>query len=762
MSDQEMLKKKRNILSTEMSYQRLAKMLSEMESKSFDIVNDFEKAGGVWNQEEKAFLDMMTLKGLFTSEHWVFVVVDLIGMKISNQPLKVYRKLIVDGEEKVEPAPNHPLQKTINEPNPSMSYADMMYNHVVDLTLIGNAILWKGQLSSSLWPIPAESVMLKFDKDQTLIGYDRYSFSGYLEPLQLIKSFNVQEVIHTKKPNPSNYYWGLSPFIPGRRPILFNRFTGEYLNNYYIKGATPGLSLEMSNEANEKNATRLLRSFEAAYTGRANQRRTLVLPKGVTAKQIAHTLADQQLKDYLIMNKEDILALLKVPKHEVGLQTGGSLGSEEYKTALKNFWASTLIPTQNLIAQGFNRAFKNMLGDMFFCAFDNDNVDILKENEIDRATQAAGLLKTHTINEVRGKIYKLPPLEGGDQLPGFNPLPAQNFTLSSPVEAIKAMEETAPTAQEKQINSADVVIKKKNDWFTAHKEKIGEAIQKPEVELQKAAVKLFADQSVAVIKKLDKIIKKFKKSYTKADDESKNEKFIKELIATEIGAYFNDWITEYKDIGHGVSIAGWILAEDTPEKVPGLSIELDDKTKKELLKDVEARGKNTLIQMNKTTVDQIYNVIKDGIGRSDTVNVIADKISSIFGDPDRMMGRAQTIARTESLGALSIGKARQTKEAAKVIPDLKKLWISTADIRTRGNPGGLYPDSEADHWGLHGQVVDHDADFTDPRSSERLSFPRDPKGSAGAVINCRCTWITLPAKEMNDLIKNEQEAKPNE
>lgn len=761
MSDQEIVKKKRQILSTEMSYQRLAKMICEMESKTFDIVNDFEKAGGVWSQEEKAFLDMITLKSLFTSEHWVFVVVDLIAMKISNQQLKVYRKSIIDGEEKIEPAPNHPLQKTINEPNPMMSYADMMYNHVVDLTLLGNAVLWKGPLSASLWPIPSESIMLKFDKDQTLIGYDRYSFTGYHEPLQLIKSFRVEEMIHNKKPNPSNYYWGLSPFIPGRRPILFNRFTGEYLNNYYIKGATPGLSLEMSNEANEKNATRLLRSFEAAYTGRANQRRTLVLPKGVTAKQIAHTLADQQLKDYLVMNKEDILALLKVPKHEVGLQTSGSLGSEEYKTALKNFWASTLIPTQNLIAQGFNRSYKNMLGDMFFCAFDNDNVEILKENEIDKATQAAGLLKTHTLNEVRGKIYKLPPLDGGDELPGANAGGYQQFTLSSPVEAMKSIDEQSQTAEAKQVNSADVVIKKKNDWFTSHKEKIGEAIEKPEIELQKAAVKMFSDQSVAVIKNLDKILKKAKKSF-KADKEPKNEKFLKELIATEVGAYLNDWVDEYKDVAHGVSIAGWFLAEDTPERVEGLSVELDDKTKKELLKDIERRAENSAIQMNITTVDKIYNVIKQGIDKSDTVQGIADKISSIFGDPDKMMSRAQTIARTESLGALSIGKARQTREAAKVIPDLKKLWISTADIRTRGNPGGLYADSDADHWGLHGQVVDHDKDFQDPRSGERLSFPRDPKGSAGAVINCRCTWITLPAKEMNDLIKEDEEARPNE
>jgi HK97 family phage portal protein len=739
------------------SYQKLAKTISDMESKAYDIVNDFEKTGGVWNEEEKAFLDMMTLKGLFTSEHWVFIIVDLIAMKICNQKLQVFRKTVTDGSEKIEPALNHPLQKVIDNPNPMMSYADMMYSHTVDLTLLGNALLWKGPLSSSLWPIPADTVMLSFDKMETLIGYNRYNFRGYLEPLQLVKYFPLNEIIHNKKPNPSNYYWGLSPFIPGRKPILFNRFTSEYLNNYYLKGATPGLSLEMSNEANEKNATRLLRSFEAAYTGRANQRRTLVLPKGVTAKQIAHTLADQQLKDYLIANKEDILALLKVPKHEVGLQTGGSLGSEEYKTALKNFWASTLVPTQNLIASGFNRAYKDLLGDSYFCAFNNDNVEILKENEVEKSNIAVGLLKTHTINEVRAKLYQLTPLPGGDEIPGASTQQYPTFNLHSQAEAIKSNDEITAPIEKKIENAADVVIKANGDWFEGHKQKIKEAIEKPEIELQKAAIKLFADQSVSVIKKLNKILGKSKANY-----EIKNDTFIKQLISKEVGAYLADWVSHYKDIGDGIAVSGWVLAGDSPVKVDELNIEISDKYKKELNNELEQRAKNSFAYMSQTTTNDIFSIIKRGIDDSSTGQQIAEKISGIFANPEKMLGRAQTIARTESLSALSMGKAKQFQQASKVILDLKKLWMSTNDNRTRGNPSGLYPDSDSDHWDLHGQVVDHDKKFVDPRSKEQLSFPRDPAGSASAVINCRCTWITLPAKEMDQLIKSEAEVKPND
>jgi hypothetical protein len=133
----------------------------------------------------------------------------------------------------------------------------------------------------------------------------------------------------------------------------------------------------------------------------------------------------------------------------------------------------------------------------------------------------------------------------------------------------------------------------------------------------------------------------------------------------------------------------------------------------------------------------------------------------LFSNPEKMMYRADRIARTEVLSAMSIGQNKAMQEAKKLVPDLKKIWISTEDQRTRGNPGGLYPDSEADHWGLHGQVVPSEALFIDPRNGAQMQYPRDPEGGANEVINCRCTWAILPAKDMAQFTR-ESEAKPNE
>jgi len=748
-------------------YSALTNQQAEREIKSFSYATDYSDLSGVFSEEERALIDQQSLKNLFSDEHWVYVICDLVALKISTQKLVVYRKILKEnGEEMVEPAPNHPLQKTINNPNSFQDYHELMYCYAVDLVLMGNGILWKGPFGQTLFHLPSNQILLIFDKEKNLSQYRRYNFNWLEQLKELEGTYPVKEIIHARRPNPDSMFWGLSPFVPGRKSVLFGRFTSEYLNNFYLKGATSGTALEMTGEANEHSALRLLRSFEAAYTGRKNQRRTMVLPKGVTAKQIAATLADQQLKDYVTLNREDILSLLKVPKHEVGLQTAGSLGSEEYRTALKNFWSSTIIPMQNIISGEFNRSYKLLLGDQYFVQFDNSNVDILKENEIEKANIASGLLKTHTINEVREKLYKLPPIEGGDALPGATQNQQMPFfglhTFADNLKSINKIEDVqAIESQETKDNTADILIKKNGDWFERHKREIAKAINDPQKKIAQNVVKLFADQSVSVIKKLDKILEKASPKKAKETD-SKEEKFIKEIIAAEISGYGSDWLNEYKTIANGVSIAGYVLGEDLPFRVEEKLPELTEKVKNEMKKDLEKRARRTFELMNEKTTNDVYRIIRRGIDNSDTVQQIANQIAGVYSNADKIMYRADRISRTEVLGALSIGQNNLTKEASKTIPDLKKLWISTEDNRTRGNPGGLYADSKCDHWGLHGQVVDHDKSFREPRTGEMLEFPRDPNGSAANVINCRCTFIILPAKEMAQFQSQESEAQPNE
>jgi SPP1 gp7 family putative phage head morphogenesis protein len=150
---------------------------------------------------------------------------------------------------------------------------------------------------------------------------------------------------------------------------------------------------------------------------------------------------------------------------------------------------------------------------------------------------------------------------------------------------------------------------------------------------------------------------------------------------------------------------------------------------------LEDRAGRVFSYMNETTVEGVYATIERGIDEGKTVKDIADDLRSKFSDIDEIGGRAMTIARTETLTAVSLGQASAMKDAAKLVPKLVKMWISANDDRVRDS-----------HEMLHGDIVAHDKDF-----ANGLQFPRDPSGPPEEVINCRCTWIMLPKDQMQNI-----------
>lgn len=102
---------------------------------------------------------------------------------------------------------------------------------------------------------------------------------------------------------------------------------------------------------------------------------------------------------------------------------------------------------------------------------------------------------------------------------------------------------------------------------------------------------------------------------------------------------------------------------------------------------------------------------------------IRDKTDGEIG-----LSRARTIARTETGIAASVG-ANTAADATGLTLD--KEWASTHGKRTR--PA---------HENADGQVVAMDETFD--VGGEALRYPRDPFGSAGNVINCRCICLYRP------------------
>lgn len=137
--------------------------------------------------------------------------------------------------------------------------------------------------------------------------------------------------------------------------------------------------------------------------------------------------------------------------------------------------------------------------------------------------------------------------------------------------------------------------------------------------------------------------------------------------------------------------------------------------------------------INQTTDEEILKVIRNtldlagqnGLGVDETARMMRNNLVDSYGTLNKY--RAQRIVRTEVIGASNMG---QIKGAELLGYNMNKKWVSWLDMATRRGP-------EFNHIRCHGETVPINSMFM--LSGETLKGPGDPAGSAGNIINCRCT-----------------------
>lgn len=98
------------------------------------------------------------------------------------------------------------------------------------------------------------------------------------------------------------------------------------------------------------------------------------------------------------------------------------------------------------------------------------------------------------------------------------------------------------------------------------------------------------------------------------------------------------------------------------------------------------------------------------------------------------MARAETIARTEMVGAFNRSNNDTMSRTAKALPGLfDKVWLATKDSRTRPS-----------HREMNGKRVPADGQFR--LAGVDVDGPGDPALPPAEVINCRCSVAIVPAQ----------------
>jgi HK97 family phage portal protein len=631
---------------------------------------------------------------------WVHACVNAIAQNISGVPLLFFtgnrknKKLIDSG----------PLVQVMESPNPMMSGSQLIDASYVFLGITGEAIhiLERNNITEpprEIWTFHPSRFQHVPDENSGLIKGWIYTRGTKRIPLL------PHEVLFFRYFNPDDDYRGLSPLQAAKLGIDQDYYAAQYNANFFLNSAQPGGVLETSENLVQEEFDRLLAQWNDRHQGVAKGHEVALLEGGLTYKQTGISQRDMEFLEGRKYNREEVMAVYKVPKSELGLYE--QINFATAKTMDRVFWTKTLLPKMLLYEDILWTQFLSKLaGPEIWAEFDRTAIDALKEDLAsltDTSQKYWGMgVPFDIINETLGLGF--PKIPGGDigYLP-FNLVPVgaakpPEPSAASPIPPEKAAGLRPCRAASLQLpaparRDARSYWQHYNQLRTALEEKFQSKIKRYFFDQRKLQLQIIADKLGA------RAVRK-----TEADDllfdlEEANAKLKKLAWSLYLNIGQEAGQALYAELGFDAS--EFFIADSAAIQV----------LKAKLIK---------VTEINDLTRQKLRNTLAEGLETLESANRLQQRVRDTF---NFIESRSLTIARTET--GQSMAAARDAAMDQLKVPKIG--WGTAGD--------GAVRDSHAAQAGM---VVPRGELFPNG-----CAYPCDPAGAAAEVINCRCVAIPI-------------------
>lgn len=767
--------------------------------KSFSL-NDFQtehmNESGYFGSEFDLNSTAAKLKVAYAKEPWVFLSAKLIAQTLAGVEFKVRNKITKEEE------PSHVLNDFISGGNANQDGFSLNWVGYLDLILGGN--YFKAMVDGRPLHLPVELVELipygdKTDKRMLLTKGLIKEVKFYSRIQNTSITLPYEDIMHFKFPNPFSSTTGMSLFQAISRPILLDRYKGEYEMAFYLRGATNAGVIETTEDLTRTRMDRLMRTFEQAFTGKSNWWRTLFLPKGAKWVNSGLTMRDMEHLEGLRENRLTILAALGIPPSQVGIVQDVNRATAEEQA--KVFWKNTIEPLTKFISAGYNNSYKVKQaygGDVEVYA-DLSDVDALKDSLDTIIENVRKMDDIALINEQR-EMLNLPPLKETDPRGNMFVSEAKRAVIENYIDDMGVdITVDIPTVSV-EIEAGDNdhshvgEVTEEGNGFTVDEEQTGHIHElvgnlnsdldieitvspaedghtHPNIIIQSQNSQdkaLFLSSKKEVIdnqdniervqaakygatlqKSTDILIKQSQQAIVKGIDVREHLNMFKE----ERGAYYSEHslpiLSETMIRGFDMSNAttkSLNLELSIRQKSPRFSPQdeqaieaIKRRTQSGRVKQLEERGIDNFYGFDETMTDRIERIVEDGLSQGQTAEQIAKEIETRYGE--KYGDQAHTIARTETLVAISEGIKWQNDTLNEVFTKVNKQWLHVGDVAT--NEMARVQHAEFESLG----EVPSDYQFENIETGGKMLYPRDIHAGAADIINCRCSQVSVIPKD---------------
>ena len=306
----------------------------------------------------------------------------------------VMRKAVAYGDDFEEVTGSHPITDLLARANPFLNGFDLSVLRILYGELTGNAYLHPiideaSGLPAEIWPLAPHYVEVIPDDDEFIRGY------CYGVDSQHKQIFEPDEVIHFRRPNPGNYFYGLGKVEAAWGCIQANEAVHEMDLATFANQARPDYAVVVKGNATGDQLDRFQQQVENKLRGTRKNGSFLAMSGDVQFTPLNFPPKDLAGREEIV---EEIAAVFGVP---VSMLKANDPNLASAQTGFAQWREGTILPLCRMDEEELNQSLLPMFGleDTHCLAYDNP-VPADKAYELqERQTAVAGGWRTP--NEAR-------------------------------------------------------------------------------------------------------------------------------------------------------------------------------------------------------------------------------------------------------------------------------------------------------------------------------------------------------------------------